>query len=115
MENLPSAKQRARIFISYKRNIEPDEPVATAVCEALSKHYDVFIDKTMLVGAPWAKRIDEEIAGPTSRSLSFRNRPSIARWFWRKLKRRTGWEKRVMARQKFFLCVLLTMRLFNTR
>jgi hypothetical protein len=62
MENLPSAKQRARIFISYKRNIEPDEPVATAVYEALSKHYDVFIDRTMLVGAPWAKQIDEEIA-----------------------------------------------------
>jgi hypothetical protein len=62
MENLPSAKQRARIFISYKRSIEPDEPVATAVFEALSKQYDVFIDRTMLVGTPWAKRIDEEIA-----------------------------------------------------
>lgn len=62
MENLSPAKQRARIFISYKRNVEPDEPVAIAVFEALSKRHDVFIDRTMLVGAPWAKRIDEEIA-----------------------------------------------------
>ena len=33
----------AKIFISYKRNVEPDTPVATAVYDALKKEHDVFI------------------------------------------------------------------------
>src|SRR5262245_25819369 len=53
--------QRARIFISYKRNVAPDEPVARQVYEVLRQHHDVFIDQTMLVGAPWADRIEAEL------------------------------------------------------
>jgi hypothetical protein len=51
----------AKIFISYKRNVEPDTPVATAVYEALLKEHDVFIDKTIQVGEKWAQRIQREI------------------------------------------------------
>jgi hypothetical protein len=54
---------RVRIFISYKRNVTPDEKVATEVFCALSRQpqYDVFIDQTMLVGTEWAKRIEQEL------------------------------------------------------
>ncbi len=51
----------ARIFISYKRNIEPDAPVATAVYEALRQHHEVFIDTTIQVGEKWAERIQGAI------------------------------------------------------
>lgn len=51
----------ARIFISYKRNIEPDTPVATAVYEALRQHHDVFMDTTIQVGEKWAESIQKAI------------------------------------------------------
>jgi AAA domain-containing protein/TIR domain-containing protein len=51
----------ARIFISYKRNIEPDTPVATAVYEALRQEHDVFIDTTIQVGEKWAEIIQQSI------------------------------------------------------
>jgi len=51
----------AKIFISYKRNIEPDTPVATAVYEALRQGNDVFIDTTIQVGEKWAERIQKAI------------------------------------------------------
>lgn len=51
----------ARIFISYKRNVVPDTPVATKVFEALSGEHSVFIDQTLKVGEDWAKKIQEEI------------------------------------------------------
>ncbi len=53
--------KRSRIFISYKRDVEPDEPVAQAICAALQVHHDVFIDRKMLVGTPWAERIEAEL------------------------------------------------------
>ena len=51
----------AKIFISYKRNVEPDTPVATAVYEALRHDHDVFIDRTLQVGEKWAERIQNAI------------------------------------------------------
>jgi AAA-like domain/TIR domain/CHAT domain len=51
----------ARIFISYKRGVEPDEQVALALYEALSRDCAVFIDQTMTVGTRWAERIEAEI------------------------------------------------------
>jgi len=53
--------RRNRIFISYKRNVEPDEPVVLQVFEALRQHHDVFIDQTILVGEKWAERIEAEL------------------------------------------------------
>jgi hypothetical protein len=52
---------KKKIFISYKRNIEPDEPIALRVYEALLKQHDVFIDQTMLVGTKWAEYIEKQL------------------------------------------------------
>ena len=57
----PSGTERARIFISYKRGVEPDEPIAEALFQALSQEHEVFIDQTMTVGTRWAERIEAEI------------------------------------------------------
>jgi TIR domain-containing protein len=68
--------QRARIFISYKRNVEPDEPVALQIFKALSQQYDIFIDQTMLVGTCWAERIEAELR-QTDFLISFLSAESI--------------------------------------
>ncbi len=57
----PNQPRRARIFISYKRDVVPDQSVALAVRAALGRDHDVFIDQAMLVGAAWAERIKSEI------------------------------------------------------
>ena len=51
----------AKVFISYKRNVEPDTPVATAVYESLRQDHEVFIDTTIQVGEKWADRIQKAI------------------------------------------------------
>lgn len=53
--------QRKRIFLSYKRGVQPDEILALALYDALSREHDVFIDKAMLVGAEWRKHIQHEL------------------------------------------------------
>ncbi|WP_414755233.1 AAA-like domain-containing protein [Anabaena sp. CCY 9910] len=53
--------QTKRIFISYKRNVIPDETVALQVFQSLAKQHQVFIDQIMLVGTRWAERIETEI------------------------------------------------------
>ena len=62
LENLKKDKKHTpRIFLSYKRNEDPDEPLATELYEALSKQYDMFIDQIMVVGTQWAEKIEEEL------------------------------------------------------
>lgn len=58
----PISHQAKRIFISYKRDAQPDEPVAMQIFQELSQQHEVFIDKTMLVGTRWAERIEAEIS-----------------------------------------------------
>lgn len=53
--------KRSRIFISYKRDVSPDTPVAQAICKAIEPHHDVFIDQKMPVGTLWAQRIEAEL------------------------------------------------------
>ena len=61
-KELESAKtQRARIFLSYKRGVSPDEPLALQLFDHLSKQHDVFIDQNMVVGTHWAERIEAEL------------------------------------------------------
>ncbi|MBU6251469.1 MAG: AAA-like domain-containing protein [Cyanobacteria bacterium REEB417] len=50
-----------RIFISYKRGVSPDEPLALELHQQLSANHSVFIDQAMTVGTPWAERIDREL------------------------------------------------------
>ena len=56
-----AASQPARLFLSYKREVEPDEPLALGLYEALRERCSVFIDQTMLVGTAWAERIQAEL------------------------------------------------------
>jgi hypothetical protein len=56
------AEPRKRIFISYKRDAVPDDPLANRIYEELRGSYHVFLDqKEILVGQQWAARIDEEL------------------------------------------------------
>ena len=50
-----------RVFISYKRDVSPDEPVALALFKALGQQHEVFIDQAMLVGTRWAEKIEAEL------------------------------------------------------
>ncbi len=54
-------KPKKRIFLSYKRDHEPDEPLALRLYDALKQEHSVFIDQAMLVGTKWAERIDSEL------------------------------------------------------
>ncbi|MEO1387650.1 MAG: AAA-like domain-containing protein [Cyanobacteria bacterium J06634_6] len=58
----PKDGDRSRIFISYKRGVAPDEPIASEVYQALSADHDVFIDQTMPVGTPWVEQIEQALA-----------------------------------------------------
>ncbi|MGR8953235.1 MAG: AAA-like domain-containing protein [Gammaproteobacteria bacterium] len=51
----------AKVFISYKRDVAPDQPFARALFERLSVHHQPFIDQEILVGEAWAARIKREI------------------------------------------------------
>ncbi len=51
----------ARVFISYKRDVTPDQDLANALYKALKATHEVFIDTSMLVGEKWVERIDAEI------------------------------------------------------
>ena len=61
MANENLEKQPARVFISYKRNAEPDEEIALQIYRELEKRYDVFIDQEMKVGEHWPDRIRDEL------------------------------------------------------
>ncbi|MDF5722792.1 MAG: AAA-like domain-containing protein [Rhizonema sp. PD37] len=50
-----------RIFISYKRDVQPDEQVASQIVQALSPQHQVFIDQKILIGTSWAEQIEVEI------------------------------------------------------
>lgn len=50
-----------RIFISYKRDTQPDEEIALQILQALSAEHQVFIDQKILVGSSWAELIKTEI------------------------------------------------------
>ena len=50
-----------KVFISYKRNAEPDQSLALRLYEALREHHDVFIDQMIPVGTDWPKRIQAEL------------------------------------------------------
>ncbi|MEL6138474.1 MAG: TIR domain-containing protein, partial [Cyanobacteria bacterium J06628_6] len=57
----PPAIKQQRVFISYKRDTAPDEPVALQLHDALRQDSTVFIDQRMLVGTRWAEQIEAEI------------------------------------------------------
>jgi hypothetical protein len=50
-----------RVFLSYKRDVLPDQPLVAQIYSALSQDQAVFIDQTILVGTAWAERIEQEL------------------------------------------------------
>jgi hypothetical protein len=53
--------RQARIFISYKRDADPDEPIAEKVYRAFKRNHQVFYDQLLTVGTDWGKRIETEL------------------------------------------------------
>jgi hypothetical protein len=52
----------ARIFLSYKRNVEPDQSLAHDVVASLSEAgHSVFIDQRLTVGQAWAEEIEKQV------------------------------------------------------
>jgi len=52
----------AKIFISYKRNVEPDHSLAGLVFETLqTQGHQVFIDRTLTTGQRWAQEIESQV------------------------------------------------------
>jgi hypothetical protein len=55
-------KTHANIFISYKRNVTPDEALAKQLYAALAQAgHKAFLDQTMPVGVEWAREIEQQI------------------------------------------------------
>ncbi|MEL6334845.1 MAG: AAA-like domain-containing protein, partial [Cyanobacteria bacterium J06626_26] len=53
--------KKARLFISYKRNSDPDEAVALELSRSLGETHDVAIDQNMLVGTKWQEWIEQQL------------------------------------------------------
>ena len=70
-------RAKARIFISYKRAVEPDERVALEVYHALAAAHDVFIDRSIEIGDPWGKEIAQRI-GDADFFIVFLSADSVA-------------------------------------
>ena len=57
------SSQNAHIFLSYKRDIQPDQQVMEILVDGLtSQGYTVFTDTTIRMGEKWLDRIDKELA-----------------------------------------------------
>lgn len=55
-------RSMARVFISYKRNAEPDESFSARAFGAFREDgHEVFIDRAMKVGTPWAEEIEANV------------------------------------------------------
>ncbi len=52
---------RPYVFISYKRDVEPDHTVAATVFQALRQQCEVFIDQVLPAGTNWGKQINEAL------------------------------------------------------
>jgi hypothetical protein len=57
-----TAPRAARVFLSYKRNVETDSVLADEVVAALSAAgHVIFVDKQLRVGQDWAAEIDRRV------------------------------------------------------
>ena len=58
----PRSSTGYNIFISYKRNVDPDHSLAARVFEVLQQGgHKVFIDRTISVGQEWASEIEAKV------------------------------------------------------
>jgi hypothetical protein len=60
--HIPRPVKPARLFISYKRNSDPDQLLANALYEILTRNgHQVFMDTTMRTGEAWLEEIDRQL------------------------------------------------------
>lgn len=60
---ITEANNKPRIFISYKRDVAPDQFIAEKLFQIFKdKGFDPFIDQTMPIGTDWAMQIEQELA-----------------------------------------------------
>src|SRR5579859_919824 len=52
---------RARVFICYERDADPDQAVALQILQALSREHDVFADQALPGGAHWAQQLEDAL------------------------------------------------------
>lgn len=58
----PPASPRTHVFISYKRNVDPDQQLAGYLYDFLTEQgHDVFIDRSLRAGDDWLGEIDRQI------------------------------------------------------
>ncbi len=76
LDSMAGTPERKRLFISYKRDVEPDEIVAIQLCHAFQPEYEVFIDQAMPAGTRWAERIKTEL-GRSDFLITFLSAESI--------------------------------------
>jgi len=56
------SQQKAHLFLSYKRDVQPDQKVVDYLSKNLpSQGYTIFTDTTIRMGENWLERIDEEL------------------------------------------------------
>ncbi len=59
---IPDTTEPVRIFICYKRNIQPDEQLANYLYDFLTgQGHQAFIDRTMRTGVDWLAEIDRQL------------------------------------------------------
>ena len=52
----------ARVFLSYKRDVEPDQALAGEIVRGLERvGHGVFIDQRLIVGQAWAREIEKQV------------------------------------------------------
>jgi hypothetical protein len=56
------ARQQSRIFISYKRDSEPDGTIVTTIRESLGQECEIVIDQMMDIGIEWAKWVETKVS-----------------------------------------------------
>jgi hypothetical protein len=62
MTTAEQTRQSTRVFISYKRNVEPDHVFAVRAFETFQQLcHTVFIDRTLTIGQEWTKEIESQV------------------------------------------------------
>ncbi len=50
--------RRCNLYLSYQRDVDPDQALAMELYSSLAKYHDVFIDQTMPAGTDWVERVE---------------------------------------------------------
>ena len=106
----PATTEGRRVFISYKRNADPDASIAAFFRESLERHgHSVFIDVEMVPGTDWPEIISTQIRDAEFFVVLI-SRASVAKGCYvgaetmiaYENQERTGWPRIVPVRLKYF-------------